>query len=164
MNLGIAILFAFLLFVQSSRFNQQEWRKILPMNSTRAEVEAILGQADEGFEVLYQLQDGKLSIEYSTGPCTSERKGGWNVPENVVISLHFSPRRAKKVSQLKLDPRKFRKVVDDHLPSVTYYINDEEGITYAIQQGKVDYVEYGPPKKYDGLYCKERQAGVARSL
>lgn len=129
------------------------------MNSTRAEVEAILGQADKGFEVLYQLQDGKLSIEYSSGPCTSERKGGWNVPEDVVISLYFSPRRAKKVSQLKLDPTKFRKVVDDHLPSVTYYINDEEGITYAIQQGKVDCVEYGPPKKYDGLYCKSaRQA------
>lgn len=163
MNLGIAIPFAFLLFVQSSRFNQPEWKTIVPMNSTRANVEAILGPADKGFEVLYHLQDGKLSIEYSTGPCTRDRKGGWNVPENVVISLHFSPRRPKKVSQLKLDATKFRRVIDDHLPSVTYYINDEEGITYAIQQGKVDYVEYGPPKKYDGLYCKERQ-GVARSL
>ena len=51
---------------------------------------------------------------------------------------------------------KFRKVINEHLPPVTYYINDEDGIVYAIQQGKVDYVEYGPPKKYDDLYCKDQ--------
>jgi len=65
---------------------------------------------------------------------------------------------------LKLDPAKFRKIVDAHLPSVTYYINDEEGITYAIQQGKIDYVEFGPAKKYEDLYCKERLTPLPRSL
>ena len=89
MNLYVAILFAFSLFVQSNRFNPQEWKKIVPMNTTRANVEAILGPADKGFEVLYQLQDGKLSIEYSTGPCTSERKGGWNVPDMLSLVSTF---------------------------------------------------------------------------
>ena len=148
----LTILLASFLFSQSSRLKPQEWKQIVPTNTTRVNVEEILGPAGEGFEVLYELQDGKLSIEYSTGPCRSDRKGGWNVPANVVISLHFSPRRPQKASELDLT--NFRKVVNDHLPSVTYYVNNEAGITYAIQQGKVDYVEYGPSKKYDVLYCK----------
>jgi hypothetical protein len=145
--------FILLLLGQSARESAQEWRKIAPLVTTRTDVEAILGPASDGFEVLYQLKDGKLSIEYSTGPCSSGQKGGWNLPQNVVVSLHFVPLHAMKVS--KLDLKKFRRVVDDHLPSVTYYINDDEGITYAIQQGKVDYVEYGPAKKYEYLYCKD---------
>lgn len=60
------------------------------------------------------------------------------------------------MSELRLDLTKFREVFDKHLSSVTYYINDEDGITYSIQQGKVDYVEYGPSKKYDDLNCKDQ--------
>ena len=110
----------------------------------------------ENSEVVYSLKNGNLSIEYSTGPCSTGRKGGWNVPKNVVISLFFAPRHPKKLSELHLDSKKFRRVVSDHLPSVTYYINDKEGIVYSIQQGKVDYVEYGPAKKDDDLYCKDK--------
>jgi hypothetical protein len=43
-------------------------------------------------------------------------------------------------------------VIDQHVIGITYY-NDEDGITYELQQGQVDYVEYGPQKKYDYLYC-----------
>ena len=156
MKLSMVILYSLFLLVPRQDLNAQEWKNFVPLKTTRTNVEAILGPADEDFEVTYRLKDGKLSIEYSSGPCRPERKGGWNVPKDVVISLHFSPRRPKKVSELKLDWTKCRKVINEHLPSVTYYINDEDGITYAIQQGKVDYVEYGPPKKYDDLYCKDQ--------
>jgi hypothetical protein len=156
MKLGMVILFSLFLLAPDSGLNAQEWKNFVPLKTTRANVEAILGPADEGFEVTYSLKDGNLSIEYSSGPCKSGRKGGWNVPKDVVISLLFSPRRPKKVSELRLDLTKFKKVIDEHLPSVTYYINDEDGITYAIQKGKVDYVEYGPSKKYDDLYCKDQ--------
>jgi hypothetical protein len=142
------------LLAQANQLKAQSWRKFEPLNTTRADVETVLGSGGEGYEVAYQLTDGKLSIEYSSGPCTSERKGGWNVPKDVVISLHFSPEHPKTVSELKLDSRKYRKVIGKHLPSVTYYINNEDGIVYAIQMGKVDWVEYGPAKKDEDLRCK----------
>jgi|SRR5215213_6585934 len=152
----LAILVTLILLAPNSGLKSQEWKKFVPLKTTRAEVEAILGPAREkGFEVTYQLNDGNLSIEYSTGPCRSDRKGGWNVPQDVVISLLFSPQHPKKVYELKLDVTKYRKVVGKHLPSVTYYINDEDGIVYAIQMGKVDYVEYSPPKKFNDLQCKD---------
>ena len=155
MRFGIVVFFTLFLFGENGSLSAQEWRKIVPLNTSRTNVEAMLGPASENFEVVYPLKDGNLSIEYSTGPCKTGQKGGWNVPKDVVISLFFSPRHPKKLSELKLDLMKFRKVVGVHVPSVTYYINDEDGITYAIQQGKVDFVEYGPPKKYDDLHCKD---------
>lgn len=162
MKITGAILFNLLLFAQSNCIGAQDWKKIVPLKTTRAEVETTFGRATGAFEVLYQLKAGRLSIEYSSGPCRPDRKGGWNVLENVVVSVYFSPKRPKRVSEIKLDPTKFRKVIDDHVLGAIYYINDEEGITYAVQQGKVDYVEYGPPKKYDYLYCKDHPAGEVR--
>ena len=78
---------------------------------------------------------------------------GWNVPENIVVLLRFTPRIKKPIKALKLDPRKFRRVPDKHVGGVIYYINDEDGISYEVQEGKVDNVEYGPGKRYDHLYC-----------
>jgi hypothetical protein len=123
------------------------------MTSTRTQVEAVLGPAQGAYSVIYQLREGSLFIEYSSGPCSAERKGGWNVPENVVVNLSFSPRHKKRVADLKIDPRKFRKTVDEHVIGIIYYINEEDGITYEIQDGRVVSIEYAPPKKYDNLYC-----------
>lgn len=131
----------------------QDWRKIDPLKSTRAEVEALLGPAEGAFSAIYQLKEGSLFIEYSSGFCRPERNGGWNVPVNVVVSVNFSPRHSRRISSLKLDPKKFRKEIDQHVVGVIYYINDDEGITYEVQSGKVNAIEYGPPKRYDHLYC-----------
>jgi hypothetical protein len=132
----------------------QEWRKIAPIKSTRADVERLLGPNDKSsYGVTYDLKDGILSIEYSSGPCTKERKGGWNVPEGVVVSLSFSPKNKQRQRDLKLDPKKFRRVVDSHTARHIYYINDRDGIMYQTQQGLVGSIEYFPPKRYDHLHC-----------
>ncbi len=131
----------------------QEWRKIVPLKSTRTEVERLLGSNDKSYGIDYELTDGVLSIEYSSGPCRKERHGGWNVPEGVVISFSFSPRSKQRETDLKLDRKKFRRVIDTHTGGITYYINDKDGITYEIQQGQVDGIEYYPPKRYEHLYC-----------
>jgi hypothetical protein len=68
-----------------------------------------------------------------------------------------------KVPELKLDRKKFRKVIDTHTVGITYYINDQDGITYEIQQGRVDGVEYYPPKKYQHLYCGDSADEKAQS-
>jgi hypothetical protein len=159
MKLLLLILLTLFLFGAES-IHAQEWRRIEPLKTTRADVEAILGQANGHYEVLYKLKDGKLSIEYSSGPCRPDRVGGWNVPENVVVSMFFSPNQHEKLSELKLDLKKLRKLVDEHVGGFVYYIDDEAGTTYAIQRGKLDYIEYGPPKKYDHLHCKNQSEAV----
>src|ERR1041384_2440882 len=114
--------------------NPQDWRQIVPLKTTRTEVERLLGPFKAAYYAEYKLEEGSLFIEYSSGPCRPDRKGGWNVPENIVVSMSFSPKHHQKLSALKLDSRKYRKVIDPELPSVTYYINEVDGITYSIQR------------------------------
>ncbi len=131
----------------------QDWKKIELLKSTRADVEAVLGQASGDYFAQYDIKEGNLFIEYSSGPCRQDRKGGWNVNENVVVRINFSPKHKRRLTNLKLDLKKFRRVVDQHVLGVIYYVNDEDGVSYEIQEGKVEAVRYDPPKRYDNLYC-----------
>ena len=81
MKFGTVVLLTLFLTIKCSQLNAQEWKKFVPLSTTRTDVESLLGPGGEGFEVVYQLKDGALSIEYSTGPCTSERKGGMGCSE-----------------------------------------------------------------------------------
>jgi hypothetical protein len=120
----------------------QNWRSIVPLKTTRAEVEAILGRSDDAYMAIYKLKEGNLSIEYSSGPCRADRKGGWDIPDGVVISVFFSPNEKPRLSDLKVDRRKLRKVIDRHVIGIIYYVDDKHGITYSIEDGKVDYIEW----------------------
>ena len=125
----------------------------MPLKTTRADVERLLGPNNKSYGVDHELTDGVLSIEYSSGTCRKERQGGWNVAEGVVISFGFSAKNKRRETDLKLNRKRFRRVIDTHTGSITYYINDTDGITYEIQQGAVDSVEYYPPKRYGHLFC-----------
>ena len=149
----------FLLFmILANRFNAngQDWRQIVPLKSTRADVERLLGSTTGAYFSEYELKQGSLFIEYSSGPCKPERKSGWNVPRDVVVMVHFTPKHRTRIADLKLDPQKFRRIVDEHVIGALYYVNDEEGITYAVQRGKIDFVEYHPAKRDEHLYCGDR--------
>jgi len=133
----------------------QNWRRITPLKTVRMEVEKLLGVSSGPYHATYNLPTGVLFVEYSTGPCTPGRKGGWNVPEYTVVSLRFEPKSKKKFASLKLDSSKFRRTVGKHVGGVVYYTNEEDGITYEIQRGRVDAIEYLPPKHYHSLQCGE---------
>jgi hypothetical protein len=123
------------------------------LRTTRAEVEALLGQKETAYYAEYKLTDGDIFIEYSSGPCRPDRKGGWNVPKDVVVSLHFYPKQRQRLADLKLNRKKLRKVTDRHAGRITYYINDHDGVVYEVQEGKVISIDYGPPQKFEHLYC-----------
>lgn len=152
-NMQTVLLLLSLIAADCFHAGAQDWKKLELLKSTRAHVEAVLGHAPGDYFAQYGLKEGSLFIQYSSGPCRSDRKGGWDVPENVVVNIRFVPRQKRKVAELKLESKKFRKVVDQHVIGVIYYINYESGVTYEVQGGKVDAVGYDPPKRYDHLYC-----------
>jgi hypothetical protein len=75
------------------------------------------------------------------------------VPKDVVIIVNLTPKKRTRIADVKLDRKKFRKIVDKHVIGALYYVNDEAGITYAVQNGEVSFVEYHPTKKDEHLYC-----------
>jgi hypothetical protein len=149
--------YLFLLFLpmapQQRETLKKDWQQIVPLKSTRGDVERLLGPAKSGYGIFYELREGSLFIEYSSGPCKPERRGGWDVAENVVIRISFSPHEKRRMKHLKLDLKRFRKVTDDHVVGILYYVNDEDGITYEVQRGRVDSVEYGPKKNDEHFSC-----------
>lgn len=133
--------------------NAQDWRRITLLKTVRTEVESFFGPSSGPYDATYTLQDGVLFVEYSSGPCTPDRKGGWNVPAYTVVSVRFEPKSKKRFASLKLDLSKFRKAVGKHVGGVTYYTNEEAGITYEVQRGRVDAIEYLPAKRHHSLLC-----------
>lgn len=165
MRIVFNVLFSsFLILTNLLNVKSQDWRQIVPLKSTRAEVERLLGTTTGAYFAQYELKQGSLFIEYSSGPCRPERKGGWNVPRDVVIMVNFSPKNRTRIADLKLDPKKFRTIVDDHVIGILYYVNDEEGITYQVQGGKIDFIEYHPAKKDEHLYCGDPGGGKQRAM
>jgi|ERR1044071_911401 hypothetical protein len=154
----IIFLYAFLTLALVSLTQAQEWRRIVPLQSTRADVERLLGPAERSYGVVYELEAGNLSIEYSSGPCGGAKREGWNAPEETVISYSFSAKVKQRFADLKLNRKKFKKVKDRHVGVIDYYINAQEGIMYEVQNGEVDYVEYYPSRAYKHLYCGDSSA------
>ena len=68
------------------------WRGIVPLYSTRADVEKLIGAPNtpNGFMYDPRSSDGavdRVFVQCSTGYRTKERKGGYNVPSGTVYSL-----------------------------------------------------------------------------
>lgn len=151
-------LIAFCLILCTSVLSYERgWRGIVPMRSTRADVEKLLGPSvEEGYGVTYDLGNEAVTFEYSSGPCTKGKKNGWNVPENTVIRIRVSSTEKPRFSDLKIDKKKFERIEDSELLDVLYYTNRAEGITYEVQDGVVTTVEYAPAAKDESLYCANR--------
>ena len=133
----------------------QAWRGITPLKSVRTEAETLFGPSSDPYLASYSLKDGTLFVQYSSGRCTPERKGGWNVAEGTVVMVRFEPKSKKKFSSLRIDFSKFRRVVGGDVVGIVNYTNEAEGITYEVQRGRVDAIEYLPGKRHDFLNYAE---------
>jgi hypothetical protein len=132
----------------------QQWRKIIPLHSTRADVERLLGPSDDKGLDVYKLEDEVVIIQYSEVPCNKDNNQDWNVSPDTVINVIVSPRSKQSFSDLPIDKTKFKKKDDPHLPGISYYVDEDAGITYEVSIiGTVMYVSYGPKAKDTHLRC-----------
>src|ERR1041385_8575053 len=141
-----------LLMIMSFAFTQgtSGWRGIVPLQSTRAQVEQMLGSLDVRCEC-YSTEMETIRVEYASRPCTGAL-AGWNVPADTVLSLQIYPKKPLLFSELKIQKEDFITTVDDTV--TTYYGNGERGLRYAVtSSGTVASVWYGPSIKQNKLRC-----------
>ena|ERR1044071_4798677 len=133
----------------------QGWRGIIPMHSTRTDVERLLGLGtNNDFLTTYYLQDENVLFHYSTGDCKSG-KGAWDVPLDTVIWITVHPKPNSQFSALKLDENKFKKTRNGHIAAIVSYINEEDGLSIEVDE-ESDAVRgyyYGPTRKEKHLRC-----------
>jgi len=108
----------------------KEWRGIVPLRSTRADVERLLGKPNTKDD-RYLIENEEADVFYSKGLCAN----GWNVPKDTVIFIGVTFKQGRRLGELNLDLTKYQKVKDPLVTAHTYYMNKAEGIYYTVFEG-----------------------------
>ena len=161
MSVRISLLFLswFLLFAQSEA---KSWRGIVPLKSTRADVERLLGKVDRFGR--YQFPDERGSIRYRENPCIGafrpleEDNCECMVSKDTVVSIFVTLENTRSFAGLRLDKTKYERK-PHHLGAFADYRNLEEGVIYTVDESTDEIVdiEYVP----SNADCNEL---VARNL
>lgn len=132
--------------VVSGTFALQEnkgWRGIIPLHSTRADVEALLGPASGACKCIYKTTKESVEVRYAIAPCKGN-PSGWNVPSGTVLSITVTPKKWQRFADLGVERANYVKTFDPDNPT-THYTNTKEGIRYTVTEtGMVYYISYTP--------------------
>jgi hypothetical protein len=132
----------------------KEWRGIVPLHSTRNDVERILGASKDPCKCIYKTENEVVTIDYARHSCL-QNPDGWNVPSDTVLTITVSLRTSARFSDLNIDTRSYKQTKDLHTDAI-YYSDEEEGVTYQVSEdGMVAVTVYGPSSSDSNLRCRE---------
>jgi hypothetical protein len=141
--------------VASAPTSAQQWHSIVPLHSTRGDVEKLFGPSDGKVQAVYQLENEVVIVQFLEGPCAGKSHTGWNAPRDTVVMVTVSPRAAILFADLPINKGALKKKPDPHLADITYYVNEDEGITYQVSAaGTLTYTSYGPKVRDESLRCR----------
>lgn len=168
---SLLILLIVLLLPSLIKAKEPDWyiklKQIKPAESTRADVERIFDSpiakpiyVDNGLELVhYQTAEGKMSVEYSIGKCTSEKTPGYDLENGIVTNIIFFPEQLIKFSRFKVDRKKLIKTHDGHDPP-WHYVNQEASVDYTVGRGLLLHVKFQISLNQDYLKCKDWKPNV----
>ena len=133
------------------------WKDLVPLRSTRRDVEARLGPPMAGGQSLYQTNEATIYVGYSDGPCEKGWPYGWNVDKDTVVSIVVSPKEPVMFADLKIDKNKYLESRDSHINTRMLYANNGEGITLVVDEvtGRVKSFTYHPTDSQQKLQCPD---------
>lgn len=157
MNKVISILVY--VFLVTLSYQMQGWRGIVPLHSTREDVERLIGSPMKPNGITYDLKNERVNITYSDGGCAKGQPSEWNVPYGTVIGITVYPQTRLLLSDLHMDLDGFEKFVNPHNPDLIYYSNKEKGISVGTRSnGEVISTQYFPGAKDSQLHCHNSSA------
>lgn len=120
------------------------WRGIVPLHSTREDVERLLGAPGGDCKCIYDLQHEIVQVTYSQGSCVVGGSGGWDIQPGTVIRFNIQPKTRQPlrrfVLNVGLDLRTFSKIEDPELPRIFYYKDARKGLIISVDgQTVLDY-------------------------
>jgi len=139
----------------------KEWRGIVPLHSTRADVERLLGQPnveDWG----YDLDGERALITYSDRKgCEEGLARGWNVSADTVLEISVHTDAETTLGDVLVRGRNYdeiRAVRTSHV----YYVYNQEGVRYKTLGGMVESIIYfGSEAEDKKLRCGEYKYAAA---
>ena len=168
MKFRIVLCLILLLFLANVVMSEEsEWltkmKQINLLSHNRGDVIKLLGNPvddkKESYLWYYDFDEGRMAVLYESGGCviTQESNGkpiGWKVPEWTVIEVSFSPDDWINPKKLNVNFKGFssKPIYDE--PNAVEYVNDNMGIEYTVNEGKIQDVTFRPAKSLDYLRCK----------
>lgn len=167
----LTLMIALAIVLPSQTIPEKAWQNIVPLQSTRKDVETLLGSPEQsrGVSAVFKLKDGRLRVFYSKGYCKRPATNDWNVPPDTVVTLTFEPTSELMIADLKLDITKYEREDDPHLQRAVHYYNREAGIRLSTRLEKegeeVQSITYEPTEKDLHLRCqKSSEASDVRDI
>jgi hypothetical protein len=143
-----------LLLLAGISADAKAWRGIVPLHSTRTDVERILGVSKDPCKCIYKTESEVVTIEYTRQTCR-QNPDGWNVPPDRVVTINVSAIIPPRFSALNIDSGRYKQTKDLHT-TATYYYSEEEGVTYQVSEdGVVGLTIYGPSSSDSKFKCRE---------
>jgi hypothetical protein len=136
----LAILTGLVLFTPGAAYGKA-WRGIVPLHSTRDDVERLLGPSnveDSG----YDIGGEQVQISYSSQRCQEGLPAGWKVPANTVVSISVSSKNEIKLADVLVPGKNYDQIYRVHTPQIVDYVDVQEGVRYTTTDGAVQTTTY----------------------
>ena len=146
-------LFVATLLAQTSQSFWQNKFGIVPLHSTRADVERLYGEPiRDSCLCNFRTSKETIHVAFATAYCAGPEYG-WNVPRDTVQSFRVNLNDPPRLSELAPDLNGFVERYSPDDSRTTYYTNVEKGVVFSVQDGHVISVEYFAPAKENGKRC-----------
>jgi hypothetical protein len=154
--IAILIIHALVIVVKA-----KQWRGIIPLHSTRTDVERLLGEASPRNQLTtYQTEQEAVAVLYASGPpCGSDADSEWNVPKDTVVSITVSPKHRVLLTELKVDLSTYDRFSGVHRPNIITYLNNQDGVRIETFQDEINSVTYFPSAADLKLKCAPNGEG-----
>lgn len=133
----------------------KSWRGIVPLHSTRADVERILGKPTQAgdADVYFRLRDYLVFVSYQAASCstfTGQFGLEWNVPRGTVVAVGVMPRQQISIQPL-LSSGNFKR--QEFNLDFVYFTDETNGLEIETHEGRVTLMIYTPAKAEENLRC-----------
>ena len=155
-RLGIISLILFSVFAFPGA--AKEWCGIVPLRSTRADVERLLKVKPErcgGNACLYDLRDKTVFVLYADEPTcrNDDATTSWRVPRDTVIHITVHFVTPQTFAAVGIDPTKYDPLPDKELRGLVYLSDYAQGIRLDTIGDTVRAITYYPAATEDNLRC-----------
>lgn len=160
MNKLILVAFASLFLIAFQK--NPDWKALLPLVTTRTEVEAALGApaSGKGNIFVYETPNEKVSVWYGGGKSLGTEVCCWKVPNEILFKFVLAPKRVVPVAEMDIDLGAFRKQKAPEMVNDYYYYSENEGVTITtrILEGEevLLSIERGPNSAQREGHCHKK--------
>lgn len=145
------------LFLQSPP--QKDWQGLLPLKSTRSDVERLLGPPDVNQKdqlLVYYQKDQVVFIGFSGNPQCRKKfpYTSWDTSLDTVTAIRLRLRKSVPIADMHIDLARLKKHRgDSDLMTHFYYSNEENGFSIEVGNSNVMGYVYEPTSRQSHLQC-----------